>query len=414
MADLGVGPEVWLFLSLLGCVTLFFKFSRIWSVRNLDLMLLFALAPGMMLLVGKAPQPWIAFVWLFLGSFLWLARCALDLGLTRRPMLEPNLNMAGLTCLAIGVLGLLMAETVSLRPDEGKDRNPAGPTQRDDPPPTGASDNSTLNKVLKNTPLPSTLRPNPPQVILQRVLASLAHLGLVAALIVVGWRHFERPVAGLAVATCYLISPYTRMAVVDSGQVVPAALIVTALAVYTRPALAGGLIGLAAGWMPPCLGLVPLWAGFYRGRGLGRFLAIGLAVAAGCAALAFYVPGLSVWARALGARSLSEAGLLPGVEAPASGSFWAGIDASYRLPVLLLYLAVVITSAVWPPRKNLAELIALSAALLIFSQFWYLEEGGTMILLYLPLILLMAFRPNLAVKCALPLREKPVAAAAVR
>ena len=44
VADLGIGPEVWLFLSLLGCVTLFFKFSRFWSVRNLDLMLLFARA----------------------------------------------------------------------------------------------------------------------------------------------------------------------------------------------------------------------------------------------------------------------------------------------------------------------------------------------------------------------------------
>ena len=44
--DLGVGPNVWLFLTILGCATLFFKFSRIWSVRNLDLLLLFAFAPA--------------------------------------------------------------------------------------------------------------------------------------------------------------------------------------------------------------------------------------------------------------------------------------------------------------------------------------------------------------------------------
>ena len=43
VADLGIGPEVWLFLSLLGCVSLYFKFNRFWSVRNLDLLLLFAL-----------------------------------------------------------------------------------------------------------------------------------------------------------------------------------------------------------------------------------------------------------------------------------------------------------------------------------------------------------------------------------
>ncbi len=57
VSDLGLEPEVWLFLSLLGCVTLFFKFSRIWSIRNLDLLLLFVLVPGMMLIVGDQTHP---------------------------------------------------------------------------------------------------------------------------------------------------------------------------------------------------------------------------------------------------------------------------------------------------------------------------------------------------------------------
>jgi hypothetical protein len=398
--DLGVGPEIWLFLTLVGCVTLFFKFSRIWSMRNLDLLLLFALSPGMMRLVGNGDrQPWVAFVWLFVGLFAWLVRCVLDLGLTRRPLLEPNLNAAGLACLSVGMLSLLVAETISLPVDEGEARNPAAPSGRDTPPPPGARDaNSAVNQVLMITPLPSALKPNPPQVILSRVLASLAHLGLVAGLIVVGWRHFERPIAGLAVATCYLLSPYTRIALVDSGQVVPAALIVAAVAVYTRPAVAGGLIGLAAGWMPACLGLVPLWAGFYRRRGWIRFTSVGLGVIAACGALSALIPGLARWARALGARSLAEAGLLPGVDPPLSGSFWSGIDASYRLPVLIAFLALVVVTSIWPAEKNLGELIALSSASLIASQFWYLEEGGTMVLLYLPLVLLMMFRPNLTSK----------------
>lgn len=398
--DLGVGPEIWLYLTLVLCVTLFFKFSRIWSVRNLDLLLLFALSPGMMRLVGNSDrQPWIAFVWLFLGSAAWLARCVLDLGLTRRPLLEPNLNAAGLACLSVGVLALLMAETISLPVDEGSARNPAEPAGRTDNPPPGSHDeDSAINQMLKNAPLPSALKPNPPQVILSRVLASLAHLGLVAGLIIVGWRHFERPIAGLAVATCYLLSPYTRIALVDSGQVVPAALIVAALAVYTRPRLAGALIGMAAGWMPACLGLVPLWAGFYRGRGALRFAAVGLLVVTLSGVLAASIPGLAVWSRALGARSLTEAGLLPGVDPPLSGSFWSGIDGSYRLPVLIAYLALVVVTTIWPAEKNLGELIGLSAALLVASQFWYLDEGGTMVLLYLPLVLLMMFRPNLASK----------------
>src|SRR5271165_466463 len=135
VSDLGLEPEVWLFLSLLACVTLFFKFSRIWSIRNLDLLLLFVLVPGMMLIVGdQTHPPWSAFIWLFLGSALWLVRCLLDLGLSRRPLLEPNLNASGLLCLSVGVLGLLLAETVSLPVHDGAARNPAEPASRDDRP----------------------------------------------------------------------------------------------------------------------------------------------------------------------------------------------------------------------------------------------------------------------------------------
>lgn len=413
--DLGIGPDIWLFLSLLCCVTLFFKFSRIWSVRNLDLLLLFALAPGMMGLVGNhGAQPWSAFVWLFLGSALWLVRCLVDLGMPRRPLLEPNLNAAGLACLSIGVLGLLLLETVSLPLSEGAARNPAEPGGKVEPPPTvSPGAHATVDQMLKIAPLPGTLRPKPLHEILKRVLASLAHFGLVAGLIAVGWRHFDRPIAGLAVATCYLLLPYTRMALVDSGQLVPAALVVGALVVYNRPAIAGVLIGLAAGWMPACLGLVALWAGFYRGRGAARFAAVGLAVVATGAALARAVPDLAVWSRALGARSLAAAGLLywPESEIPHPGSFWAGLDASYRLPVLIAYLALVVITTFWPAEKNLGELIALSAALLVASQFWFLDEGGTLVLLYLPLVLLMMFRPNLAAKRpdVVPLRTKEAA-----
>ena len=105
----------------------------------------------------------------------------------RLGLLEPNLNAAGLACLSIGVLGLLLAETISLPVQEGAARNPADAGGRAEPPPPGSLDaDATVNKVLKIAPLPSGLKPNPPQVILSRVLASLAHLGLVASLIVVG------------------------------------------------------------------------------------------------------------------------------------------------------------------------------------------------------------------------------------
>ncbi|HEX8202360.1 MAG TPA: hypothetical protein VF590_17920, partial [Isosphaeraceae bacterium] len=188
---------------------------------------------------------------------------------------------------------------------------------------------------------------------------------------------------------------------VDSGQLVPAALIVAAVSVYTRPTPAGALIGLASGWMPACLGLIPLWAGFYRGRGTWRFLAVALAVLVACGLIGALFPSPAAWARALGVRTLAEAGLLPHFESHPSGSFWTEIDPIYRLPVLIAYLALALTTAFWPAEKDLGALIALSAALLVASQFWYLDRGGTLILLYQPLLLLMMFRPNLSTKRAI-------------
>ncbi len=403
VADLGLGPEVWLILSLLGCVTLFFKFSRFWSMRNLDLLLLFTLAPGMMWISGNpVDHPWSAYVWLFVGSLLWLIRCLADVGLRRRPLLEPNLNMSGLICLSAGILGLLVVETVSLPVEDGAARNPAEPSGRDDRAPVPPEKTPpAVKSMIKIAPLPTSLKRELPQVIVSRVLASLAHVGLVLALVGIGWRWFERPLTGTAMAACYLLIPYTRMAVVDSGQLIPAALITTAVLFHDRPALAGALIGLAAGWIPACLGLIALWAGFYFGRGMPRFTLVAIAVVAGCAVLGSLIPDLAVWARALGARSVAEAGLLPHFQPRSAASFWVGIDSSYRLPVLIGYLALVIFVAIWPVNKSLGELVALSAALLVASQFWYLDKGGTLVMLYIPLVLAMMFRPTTSTRRAI-------------
>ena len=202
-------------------------------------------------------------------------------------------------------------------------------------------------------------------------------------------------------AACYLLLPYTRMALVDSGQLIPAALIVAAVFWHNRPALAGALIGLAAGWVPACLGLIALWCGFYQGtRRSGDSRSSRSSLCVMCALLGYLVPELREWARDLGARSIDEVGLFPLVENKFAGSFWVSIDSSFRLPVLIAYLALVIFTMFWPADKNLAELIALSAALLVASQFWYLDKGGTLVMLYLPLAIAMMFRPTIAIRRA--------------
>jgi hypothetical protein len=414
-ADLGLGPWTWLLLTLLLNVSIYLKFNRIWSLRNLDVLLLFVLAPGMMALVGKrGDQSWVPYAWLLTGSAFWLARCLVDLGLSRRPLLEPNLNAAGLTSLSAGVMALLVVETILLPLDTGAARNPAdtaspGSTDVESHSAVSQVDGALLHPALPVASEPGVVRWRSTQIILSRILAGLGQIGLVAALLLVGWRHFGRPIMGLSAASCYLLMPYTRIEVVDSGQVVPAALVVAALASFQSPLAAGLMLGLAGGVMPPCLGLIPLWTGFYWKRGATSFVMAAVGVAATCAIIGITVPGLDTWARALGARSLAEAGLIPGVEAPTGGSMWSGLDPVYRLPVLILYGAMMIVTALWPGEKTLGEVIALSAAILIGSQFWYLERGGTLVLLYLPLILLMVFRPNLSHKRPKerPPRRKP-------
>src|SRR5262245_51771866 len=82
----------WFYLSLLLAVALFFTFSRFFSVRNLDVLTLFLLVPGLLLL-RESPRNWFGYLWLFIGSGYLLWRCLLDLTLVRRPALGPNLNL---------------------------------------------------------------------------------------------------------------------------------------------------------------------------------------------------------------------------------------------------------------------------------------------------------------------------------
>lgn len=397
--DLGIVPRAWLFLALLFCVTLFFKFSRIWSVRNLDVVLLFILGPAMVRLVASG-YAWWAYFWLFVGSSFWLLRCILDIALTRRPVLEPNLNPAGLTCLGMGILGLLLLETVTLPSDSGAARNPAALTPDEQPKESlpGSADLEIPYKMaVERTLLPEVLKRSPLEVVLSRILAVLAHLAIVGGLYYIGWKHFEQRTAGLAAATCYLLLPYTRIALVDSGQLVASALIVASIAFFQRPGLTGLLIGVATCWIPACAGLIPLWAGFHRqNSGATRFVLSSVGLILLLYMLGRVVPGIESWGHALLARSWQDAGLLPFLELePRGNSFWNGIDPVFRLPVLIAYGFLVALLALLPWRKDLGILISQSAALMVAAQYWFLNGGGTLIVLYLPLLLLMMFRPTL-------------------
>ena len=60
----------------------------------------------------------IGYIWLFVVSGLFLLRLLLDAAMVRRPLLEPNLSVGGLTFLGISLFVFLMANVVTGTPDQ--------------------------------------------------------------------------------------------------------------------------------------------------------------------------------------------------------------------------------------------------------------------------------------------------------
>ncbi|NBW86205.1 MAG: hypothetical protein EBR23_05100 [Planctomycetia bacterium] len=77
--------------------------------------------------------------------------------------------------------------------------------------------------------------------------------------------------------------------------------------------------------------------------------------------------------------------------------FWAlpSNDEVFRLPVLAAFIAMMATLAIWPSPKNLGTLMSCTAAVLLGSQFWKAHNGGLFMAWWLPVLLLVVFRPNL-------------------
>jgi len=383
----------WFYFSLLLAVALFFKFSRLLSMRNLDLVSLFLPVPGLLLLLGPGGESIWGYVWLMGASGFLLVRCLLDLALVRRPALRPNLDLGGLAWLAVALFVSLIAVAVKepTRPDLAEHKN------------TQVADSVTRGggRLLDRQGVPDA------DIWAARALAILCHLAVVVGLVVVGWRHFHDVHAGMAAATFYLLLPYTYLllphATVLAGQwhhVWPMALMVWAVVVYRRPALVGLLLGVAAGSVYFPLLVLPVWLSFYWRRGAGR-CALGFVLGAG---LCLAYLAVLAWARGEGLHNLEA--VLPmavrdwlpswGEPAVSTPGPWQGAHWAYRVPVFFAYVALMLLTVVWPAPKNLAHVLALSAALLIGTQFWYADQGGIYVLWYLPFLLLLVFRPNLS------------------
>src|SRR5205814_7180622 len=76
--------------------------------------------------------------------------------------------------------------------------------------------------------------------------------------------------------------------------------------------------------------------------------------------------------------------------------FWSLYNPAYRIPVFATFLVLLVSLSIWPLKKNLETLLANSAAIIVATQFWYPDQGGIYVLWYLPLMLIVTFRPRLA------------------
>jgi hypothetical protein len=419
-----VNPTTWAYLSSLLMIALYFKFNRILSVRNLDLVLLILMAPAV-LMVRYGTQhnndavEHAGYIWLFSVSGLFLLRLLLDAFMVRRPLLEPNLSAGGLTFLGISLFVFLMANVVTGTPDLADVTGSQRAASLLDREASGTELNSLrthgpgfpliflLPQISTQSVLgeggqhETVVAPSDDDraatvsyvhVVTARVMAILSQLAIVLGLIMVGVRHFDNIKTGVAAATLYLLLPYTAMWTGSVTHALPGALVVWAIVMYRRPLLAGAMIGLAFGTIYYPVFLLPLWISFYWQRGLIRFLLGVLAML-----------GVLVVVLALSSSDtpmfLAQLQQMFGIRLPvgdalsgAWGQFWRPI---YRYPILAADVGLCLSMLLWPAQKNLGTLISYSAAVMLSTQFWHAHSGGLALAWYLPLLLLTTFRPNL-------------------
>lgn len=403
-----LNPTTWAYISALMMVGVYFKFQRLWSVRNLDLAALIAFSPGLLLvyhgLLKQLPELIQAgYVWLFVVGLFFLIRMLLDPVMVRRPLLDPNLSAGGLAFTGAALLVFLMANVITSPKERleyllAQQESPASPGLGYAP--FQSFSNLSNQEIILVDVDPS--RPEPPRGLSFRAAAThavaiLAHLAVVAGMVWIGFRHFDNFHTGVAAATLYLLTFYTSQLTSQVEHVAPAALLVWAIAAYRRPAIAGVLIGLAAGLIFYPLFLLPLWCGFYWRRGVIRFV---LGVTAVLAAMVILLAVLSSDFGSFAAQLGQMFGIRNPFTAQLSG-FWGYFDSAYRIPVVAAFAALCGGLALWPAHKNLGTLLSCSAAVMLAAQFWHADQGGLCMAWYLPLLILTIFRPNLEDRVAL-------------
>ncbi len=459
-----IPSATWFYLSSLLMIGLFFKFSRLWSVRNLDLLGLVLLAPGLLLVQlarfnpqveGSSSVEQYGYIWLFSVAGLFMIRLLLDPMMVRRPLLEPNLSVGGLSFLGISFTVFMLANVLTGKPSTEDLAGPIGaarmsgdrtaasdgataetPSTTDD---NGAPQPTTANEALDRHGPGYALLSMLPTIVTQRVtsdrrsssgpgsatagasgnssdsedqekrhvnyvtaariIAVLSQLAIILGMVAIGYRHFDNVKTGIAAAVLYLMLPYTHWMAGASMHLLPAALLIWAVEAYRRPLIAGMLMGLAIGVDYFPVFLLPLWCSFYWQRGLLRFLSgIFTTLAVLVIVLAFNSHGYPEF---LANVQRMFGWTIPRMNQGTFEGFWKFHDPVYRITVLAAIVTFCSSLALWPAQKNLGTLMSCSAAVMLGTQFWHPHGGGLYMAWYLPLLLLTIFRPNLEDRVAL-------------
>ncbi|MCA9192000.1 MAG: hypothetical protein KDB03_09565 [Planctomycetales bacterium] len=444
-------PATWVFLSSFLLIGIFFVFHRFFCIRNLDILLLILLAPGLMMVyegrkmrlseqssvatsdslaVGGHPvghrwppqtthyvslnlqsnslpssppssyatdsNEWQASTVQFYGFLSLLIACGLlmirmlvDQALVRRPLLEPNLNIGGLSFIGISLFLFLMANIVTSSPREQQESSPRlGPGY------------ALLNMLPSLPTIPdhasSAEWPGRPTNGAQwlpnvaRILAIVSNLAIVIGIIGVGYWHFDNIKTGIGCATMYLMLPYTAQMNGNLEHTTPAALLTLALMTYRQPMFSGLFLGAAAGLVYYPLFLLPLWFSFYWHKGIRPFL-MGVSISLLVLVCLLLIHGMSAFTDHLRWMFGLWLPMMEGLS-----GIWGedGLQAVFRLPVLVGFILLSLSFCFWPIRKNLGTLMCGTAAIMLAAQFWHGYGGGLFMAWFLPFVLLTIFRPN--------------------
>ena len=401
--------QVWALLAPPVVLAIYFRFGRIWSLRNLDLALLLTIS----FVVILAPESGINRVAVLCAlTGVLLLRLLLDSFLQRRPRIDTNVNGPGLAVLGLTGLGLIVAATFdgpmhgeaeastekrSALPVAERTLSKSDKIASKSQGPTTALIKRPVERITdKVVQLPASKEPaerdNTVQRITSGTLVVLGHLLVIAGLIVLGAKTFHDPKAGVAMAALYCLLPCTVIVPRSIQYILPSALILWAFVAHRRPVVSGILLGLACGTHVFPFVLIPLWLVYYGREGAMRFgLSCVLVLAALFGGFAFVSTDIRtfLWT-SLGSIEIGGFWILGGEMSWSS----VQIDTTALIATVVGLAALLIGLVVWPRQKSFADLLAHSVAILVAVFLWYSLWTDWFLPGVIPFIIVVAYRPK--------------------